>query len=396
MRVVHTGRMQRSASQAPDTPAAAVRFRDGALFCIGVFVCLRLALSIIAALSVGSVTPPGSAGSGDEVPSSPGIHNIVDGTDRWDALWFERIAREGYRPDDASAAFFPGYPLAIRAVDLITPVGTPGAALLVSNASFLGALIVLYALTTREWSTDVARRTVVLLACFPSSFFFLAPYSESPYLLFSLLAFWWVRQDRWGRGATAGVAAAITRSLGVVLVPAFLIEAWRSRTRTRAIALACVPLVAPLAYGAYWLVTTGDAMQPLHAQDAWFRSFQLAPVTIFDAIKLGIQGIGDPRGVYWTADLFLTAVLVTPLVARWRSIRPTYLVYAGATMLVVLSYPLPERPLLSAPRLLLVLFPCFWGMALLFRQRSFVLASVVFSFGFVALAITFVTWGFVF
>jgi len=137
-------------------------------------------------------------------------------------------------------------------------------------------------------------------------------------------------------------------------------------------------------------------MQPLHAQDAWFRTFQLAPITIVDALRLGIQGIGDPRGIYWTADLFLTIVLVAPLVARWRSIRQTYLVYAGATMLVVLSYPLPERPLLSAPRLLLVLFPCFWAMALVFRGRSFVLASVVFAFGFVALSITFVTWGFVF
>jgi hypothetical protein len=388
--------MQRSASHVPEPTVAPVRFRDGAAFCIGVFACVRIALSLIAALSVGSVTPPGGAGSGDEVPSSPGLHNIVDGTDRWDALWFERIAREGYRPDDASAAFFPGYPLAIRAVDVVTPVGTPGAALLVSNVSFLGALIVLYALTAREWDTRVARRTIVLLACFPSSFFFLAPYSESPYLLCSLLAFWWVRQDRWGRGATAAVAAAITRSLGVVLVPALLIEAWRSRTRTRAIALACLPLVAPVAYGAYWLVTTGDAMQPLHAQDAWYRTFQLAPVTIVHAIRLGVQGIGDPRGIYWTADLFLTAVLVAPLVARWRSIPPTYLVYAGVTMLVVLSYPLPERPLLSAPRLLLVLFPCFWAMALLFRERTFLLASVVFAFGFVALSITFVTWGFVF
>src|SRR6478736_537173 len=169
-RVVHTDRMQRSASQVPEPKIAPVRFRDGAAFCIGVFACVRIALSLIAALSVGSVTPPGAAGSGDEVPSSPGLHNIVDGTDRWDALWFERIAREGYRPDDASAAFFPGYPLAIRAVDLVTPVGTPGAALLVSNASFLGALIVLYALTAREWDTPVARRTIVLLACFPSSF----------------------------------------------------------------------------------------------------------------------------------------------------------------------------------------------------------------------------------
>jgi hypothetical protein len=35
-------------------------------------------------------------------------------------------------------------------------------------------------------------------------------------------------------------------------------------------------------------------------------------------------------------------------------------------------------------------------MALLFRDRSFIFASAVFAFGFVALSITFVTWGFVF
>jgi hypothetical protein len=373
-----------------------VRFRDGAAFCVVVFVSLRVALSIIAALSVGSVTPPGGATSGDEVPSTPGLHNVVDGTDRWDALWFERIAREGYRSDDASAAFFPGYPIAIRAVDLVTPLGTPGSALLVSDAAFLGALIVLYALTSREWDRSMARRTVILLACFPSSFFFLAPYSESPYLLCSLLAFWWIRQERWGRGAIASVAAALIRSLGVVLVPGFVVEAWRSPTRARSIALACAPLLAPLAYGAYWLVSAGDPLQPLHAQDAWFRTFQLAPITVVDAIRLGIQGVGDPRGIYWTADLLLTIVLVTPLLVRWRQIPTSYLVYAGVTLLVVLSYPLPARPLLSAPRLLLILFPCFWAMALLFRDRSFVLATAVFAFGFVALSIAFVTWGFVF
>jgi Gpi18-like mannosyltransferase len=388
--------MQRPISHDVKTSAQPVRFRDGAVFCLAVFVSVRIALSIIAALSVGSVTPPGGATSGDEVPSSSGLHNIVDGTDRWDALWFERIARDGYRSDDASAAFFPGYPIVIRAVDVITPLGVPGSALLVSNAAFLAALIVLYALTAREWDSSTARRTVILLACFPSSFFFLAPYSESLYLLCSVLAFWWVRQERWGPGSVAGVAAAITRSLGVVLVPAFLVEAWRSRTRARAMVLACAPLLAPLAYGAYWLISTGDALQPLHAQDAWFRTFQLALITMVDAVRLGIQGVGDPRGIYWTADLLLTVVLVTPLLVRWRQIPVSYLVYAGATVLVVLSYPLPARPLLSAPRLLLILFPCFWAMALVFRDRSFVLASAVFAFGFVALSITFVTWGFVF
>jgi hypothetical protein len=137
-------------------------------------------------------------------------------------------------------------------------------------------------------------------------------------------------------------------------------------------------------------------MQPLHAQDAWFRTFQFAPVTVVDALRLGLRGVGDPRGIYWTADLLLTILLVGPLAARWRSIRPSYLVYAGMTLLVVLSYPLPERPFLSAPRLLLVLFPCFWAMALLFRDRSFLLATGVFAFGSIALSIAFVNWGFVF
>ena len=115
-----------------------------------------------------------------------------------------------------------------------------------------------------------------------------------------------------------------------------------------------------------------------------------------DAIRLGVQGIGNSRGIYWTADLVLTVVLIAPIFVRWRQVSPTYLVYAGATLLVVLSYPLPARPLLSAPRLLLVLFPCFWAMALVFRGRTFVLAAAILALGWVALSITFVTWGFVF
>ena len=137
-------------------------------------------------------------------------------------------------------------------------------------------------------------------------------------------------------------------------------------------------------------------MQPLHAQDAWFRAFQLAPITVVDAVRLGAQGIGDSRGIYWTADLVLTVFMVTPIALLWRRISPTYLVYAGATLFVVLSYPLPSRPLFSAPRLLLVLFPCFWAMALVFRGRSFVVAAALLAIGWVALSITFVTWGFVF
>jgi len=155
--------------------ADGVRLRDGVTFCAVVFATVRITLSLLAVVTVGAVHPPSSAGSGVAVPATAGWHNAIDGTDRWDAGWFERIARDGYRPDDASAAFFPAYPLAIRGVASVLLLSETDAALVVSNLAFLGALIVLFALTTFEFSIDTARRTVLLLALFPVSFFFLSP-----------------------------------------------------------------------------------------------------------------------------------------------------------------------------------------------------------------------------
>lgn len=375
-----------------------VRLRDGVGFSVAVFLGVRVLLSLLAVLTVGTVRPPSSAGSGVEVPATPGWHNAIDGTDRWDAGWFEGIAREGYDPNDASAAFFPGYPLAIRAVATALPVGEPGAAILVSNAAFLGALIVLFALTTFEFSVPMAKRTALLLACFPASFFFLSPYSESLFLLASLLCFWWARRGQWGAAAAAGVLAAATRSVGVLLVPPLLVEAWSVRRgdRSRAVAASLAPLAAPALYALYWLVHAGDALRPLHAQDAWFRTMELPVVTLGNALWLGVTGITDPRGIYWTADVLLTALVLIPLALRWKLLASPYLVYVIVSLLVILSYPLPERPLLSAPRFCIVLFPAFWAMAGLFTGRRFAVTLIAFVVGFSSLAIAFMNWGFVF
>ena len=48
-----------------------------------------------------------------------------------------------------------------------------------------------------------------------------------------------------------------------------------------------------------------------------------------------------------------------------------YLVYVVASLLVIFSYPLPARPLLSDPRFLIVLFPVFWAMVDLWQGRLF-------------------------
>src|SRR5207244_2961403 len=137
----------------------------------------------------------------------------------------------------------------------------------VSNGTFLAALVVLYGLTTMEFSPSMARRTVVLMSIFPTAFFFLAPYAEAPFLLFCVSAFWFARRDRWLLAALAGALAALTRSIGIVLLPALAVEAvlqWRQAGRSLVPRLnaALAVAVGPLMYLAWWQLRFNDFTAP--------------------------------------------------------------------------------------------------------------------------------------
>jgi len=382
---------------APESPAT--RLRDGVPFCLAVFVVMRVALSLLGAWGVRDNLPrPGEDGAAPitHFPATVGWHNAVDGMARWDAGWFVRIADEGYGTDDASAAFFPGYPTLIHVVDVILPLGALGSALLVSNAAFFAALLVLYRLTTLEYDEATARRAIVLLACFPTSFFFLAPYSESLFLLLTLLCFLAARTGRWVAVVATGFAAAATRSVGIALTPALLPVALHDERRRRAMAACLAPLLAPLLYGLWWYRQVGNAMEPLRAQGSWHRTLQIPIVTLGHALSFGLKGLSDPTGRYWTSDLVLSLLILVPLILWWRVLRPPYLVFVLLGVLIPLSYPLPGRPLLSLPRFLVVLFPAFWTMARRASPLMRVTLLVAFVAGQAALALAFMNWRFVF
>jgi hypothetical protein len=377
------------------------RLRDGLRPCLAVFLAARIGLSLFSVLAVQLIEPldpvdvPGRAGP----PATPGWHNAVDATERQDAVWYLRLADDGWSPTDASAAFFPLYPLTVRAVSWVLPGDDLLAALLVSNLAFLGALLALFALTAEAFGDRVARRAIVVAAIFPTAFFFLAPYTESIFLFLSILAFREARHDRWGRVAVFGALAALTRSVGILLIPALLLDAFdRGRAggrralgarRAGAVAIA----LGPLSWFAWWGVAHGNWLAPLDAQAQWGRELQFPWVSLGHAVDYAWTSQS-----YWLLDLLLVSLAVGGLALAMPALRPSEAVYGALSLLLPLVDPFADRPLLSVPRFAVVVFPALWGIsgAGLGRKLPEPLVISVLAGGWAISALLFLNWRYLF
>ena len=353
-----------------------------------------LLVAIFAALSFG----PAAGGLAEENENKfddPALtHALADPLlsplARWDAVWYLRIADSGYAGSDARAAFFPLYPLLVRAV--ATPLGGSPAALLVAAylvalAAFLGALVLFYRLVLLELGRPLAPPALLLLSVFPAALFFGAPYAESLFLLFAVGAFYAARTDRWAWAGACAAGAAGTRSAGILLaVP--LLMLWWGAGRPRSGGWL---LLAPLGVGAYALflgLAEGDALRFLDVQDAWSREFAFPLSGAWDGLTAAWDGLrqlvsGQKETVYFeiaagdpyriaAINLMLFATLLFALAACvgvWRRLPAAYGAWVSVSLVLPLTFPVRPQPLMSLPRFVCVLFPIFMWLALWCEER---------------------------
>jgi hypothetical protein len=401
---------------APARDEERARIRRGLRYCVTVFIALRVGLTVLGLAGVALLPHPGEAASAaagipgpvgvpgwPAPPITPGWHNAVTSFERFDGLWFLRIATGGYENGDGSAAFFPGYPLVIRAVSPLLGGHPLAAALLISNAAALGVMVALYFLTSSEFDERVARRTILYLAVFPTSFFLLAPYSEAPFLLLVLLSLWGARRGRWWIAGVAGAAAAATRNVGVLVILPLLVEAVHQRregggSTAATVAWSIVPVVGLAAYLGYWQAAAGDWLAPVNQQANWQRSLVLAPAALIEGTLVAFRFPGQYPGGYHLVDWLVVAPAL--VAAGWVVIRtrPVYAVYTWASILAPLSFVFAPRPFMSLPRFLLVVFPLLWAPAVIAGRRPWVHGAMVAVSSVLLgiLALLFVNWYFVF
>ena len=287
---------------------------------------------------------------------------VVDRLVAWDSIHFISIAQHGYNSTGTTCcdqAFFPGYPLAIRA---LTPLFGDAriAALAIPVVAGAVAAMLLWLITVDEFGTAAAWHAVMLLALTPYGVFLSLAYSEPLFLALALAAWYAARHQRWWWAGAAASAAALVRVNGVFVAVALAVM-WLAARRgdsghtPRSAAFA---LVLPLASaGAYLWYLRGQSWPSwTQAQSsAWDRhvgwpwegfAWSWHWLTAQPSADLRVAGLSELLFV-------LAGVALVVLLAQRR--RWAEFVYVGLSVGVLLF----SNRFLSSPRLSLLWFPAF-------------------------------------
>jgi hypothetical protein len=358
-------------------------------YCAGVYLIVRIALFLLAAAAWGLTSEhQSSMPNGQPLPLTNGWHNMFTDWDKLDANWFLYIAKTGYSNHNATAAFFPGYPILVRFVGYLCLGHQLLAAYLVSNLALLAALVLLYRLTEREYDQATARRAVLYLAIFPTAVFLFGLYSESLFLLAAVGAFYLARRGHWWWAGVVGIGATLTRSIGIVIALALAVEAVHqtvedhrreapsapSRGRLTAtlvarLAASAVPLAGAAGYLLFWQLRYHDWSRSITLQKTWWHRVFTPPwQTLWHGLTLAVSHGPMGDNARWTFDFILVAAGLALGIWVAARTRPVYGVYTWGCIAAFLSEAVPGRPLESDPRFLVTVFPLVWALALLGRR----------------------------
>jgi len=323
----------------------------------------------------------------------------------WDSGWYFDIARRGYyygEDGQSSVAFFPLYPLTMRAVAWLfgsSERAVWGAGVAISFVAALAALLVLHRLTERLFhDRETARRTVLYLAIFPFSFFLGTVYPTALFLLLTTLAVSAAYGSRWWLAGLVAGLTTVTRPNGILIgIPLGLLAlrgASLDQVAYRLMALAPIPL-SLLAYSLYVDSLAGDPLAWLHSQSEWGYSLGRAPwkglLTLMQALESkGLEGyvasseFAPFRLFHGTVALLV--LMITPAVFK-RLGAPL-----GAYVLVSVLVPLTSNALEGIGRYATGLFPVFMVLGSLRQPRLHEAILIVWPMFLVLFLGLFVTW----
>ena len=295
----------------------------------------------------------------------------------FDGVRYVQIARDGY--GYLQEAFFPFYPQLIAFFKNFFGYFTP-AGIFVSLTSFILALIVLSKLLSFEKIKEGRIRKIILvLAFFPTAYYFSVVYTESLFLLLVLLSFYLSKQKKYLLAGMVAGLASYTRLVGIFLIPALIIDYCsqencnfsgsikdKLRKAFKALCFSSISSWGLFAYMYFLKRTTGDYFYFAHVQQGFGAGRTTEKlILIYQVFWRYVKMIFTVNPNQWAfyyvlLEFIISAAFLSLIVWGWYKrkeykIRDSWLVFSTLAFIL----PTLTGTFSSMPRYVLVCFPCF-------------------------------------
>lgn len=298
------------------------------------FVASRIVILVLGAVGVGTFVNQRTGA----VTENLSALNPETAWHKWDALWYERIARHGYDYEldtaagQATAGFFPLYPATVRLAMRLAPAASFfWTASLLSNLFTLAALILLARHLVD--GHDRLQRVLMLMMTSAGSFYLSIPYTESLFLLLVVGVLVATRKRAYEvAGLLAGLSAT-TRVHGLALVAVPVVACWLERSvpagsRAMRAAVSIALFGIPVAiYVAYLASVQGSWDAFVARQALWDNPSPYPFQAIAGFVNFPRRMSGWMHGAFW----FLYVGL---LVRYWRRMRPGEAIFCAGVFLI--------------------------------------------------------------
>lgn len=285
----------------------------------------------------------------------------------FDGEHYMSIAKMGY--SNGEQAFFPLYPLLIKLLN-----GNVTFLVIISSALFYFALLGIYKLVSLDFSSKIAKYTILLILFFPTSFYFSAIYTESLFLCLSVWSFYFFRKEKYLFSGLLGLLTSATRVVGIALLPAYFLYTLvkEKKLKVNNLPLFIIP-AGIMSYMYYSYIKWGDFIKFFNVASSFGEQrsdhlillpqvfyryiFKIIPNltwSYFPVVFTTLLEVG-------VATLFLYLILI-----GFRKIKLDYWIY----MLLIYIIPTLSGSFSSLPRYVVVSFPAFIVLSLYIERLN--------------------------
>ena len=284
----------------------------------------------------------------------------------YDGAHYLNIAGSGYSVNNLFA-FFPLYPFLIRLLHMMH-ISLSTAGIIISNVSFFLSLLVLNTMLKKSKNRNII---LALYAFSPILSFTTMCYTESIYLLLTILTFYYYKKKEYLISSFFLGLSMLTRNTGYILMGAILIDMlykYFKKDNIKFINIFKYSLIAisiGMIYPIYLFIKTGDFLYFSTIQfDYWQRANGYVVLTIINDIKFLIHNLNVSYIYIFSLNwiFFLIAIIIGIKIYKKDKVSSIYLIVSA--LLCAFTYRIhmdsdSVLPSISLFRYVFTLFPLY-------------------------------------